>query len=118
MVGKLRNIHQVVDDPRHDRTGLVLVKKGEGQLLQPLKHIAAHIRLHPHADDMAVVLDEIVQPRFEDVNPQQHPCPNKQQAQILVGDIVVDDVFGDGGIERSQTATISAQNISAMNSFL
>ena len=59
-MGELGDIHQVVDYPGHEAAGLVLVKKGEGQLLQPLEDVPAHIRLHPYADDVAVILDEPV----------------------------------------------------------
>ena len=97
---QLGHVEQVVDQPRHHRARLVLVVKRKGQLLQPAEHIPPHIPLHPHADDMAPVLDDIVQQRLESVDAQQHARPDEQQPQILRRHILVDDVLGDDGIKQ------------------
>ena len=55
VMSQLRNIHQVIYDSRHYRSGLVVVEIGEGQGLQVRKDIPAHIRLHFHAHDVPVI---------------------------------------------------------------
>lgn len=79
MVGKLRNIHQVVDNSGHDNTGLVLVKVGEGELLQMLEHIAAHIRLHPDTDNVSLILHKILHNGLDDVDEQQRSAPGQDE---------------------------------------
>ena len=99
-MGKFRDIHQIVDNSGHNGSCLVLVKKGKRQLLKALEHVAAHVRLHPYSDDMAVILDKVIKPRFGAVNCQQCPAPNQQKPEVFVGDIVVYHIFGDDRVKK------------------
>ena len=74
-------------------TCFVFVKKGKRQLLQMGEHIAAHIALHPNADYMPPIGNDIVQHRFEGIYQQQHARPHRQQAQVAVRNIIVDNAF-------------------------
>ena len=100
VVGKLGDVHQVVDDARHDDAGLVLVKVGERQLLQVLKDVAAHVCLHAHADDVALVLHEVLHDSLDDVDHQQRRAPGQDQPDVFVRDVGVDDVAGNHRIHQ------------------
>ena len=78
----------------------MLVKEGKGQLLQPLEHVPAHIRLHPDAYHMAVILDKPVEARFYKVNEKQNDAPDDKEPQIAVGDVIVHHIFGDHGVKQ------------------
>ena len=100
VVGKLGDVHQVVDDARHDDAGFVFVKVGKGQLLQVLKDVPAHIRLHPHADHMTLILHEILHDCLHQVDDQQRNTPGQDEPQVFVRDVGVDDVSGDDRIHQ------------------
>lgn len=71
MVGQLRDQVQVVDHAAHQLAGAVVVEEFEGHLLQVAEEIAAHIRLHAHAHQVAPVIDKIIEPRHDEIQPQQ-----------------------------------------------
>ena len=77
-MSKLGNIHQIIDHAGHYRSGFVFVKVGKRQLLQFLKHIPPHIRLHSDTDDMTVVLNKIIQPCLEQINANESHSPDKK----------------------------------------
>jgi len=90
---KLRNIEQVVHESGHHLPRLVLIEERKGELLQMNEHIAAHITLHTHTDNMPPIGNDIVQHRFEGIYQQQHARPHRQQAKVSVRNIVVDNIF-------------------------
>ena len=63
---KFGNILQIGDHARHERAGLVVIEERKRQLLQMVEHIPAHIRLHPHTDDMTVIGDDVIEKAFDE----------------------------------------------------
>ena len=87
---QLAHVHQVVGHAGHDLAGLVLVVEGIGQRLELVEHIRAHLRLHPHAHHVAVILHEIAQQHPDGVERQQRQAVYHHHAHIVVGYEVVE----------------------------
>ena len=49
---------------------------------------------------MTPVLDDIVQERFKHIDAQKYTDPHDEKAYVLVGYIVIDDIFGDDRVEQ------------------
>lgn len=60
----------------------------------------AHVGLNPYADDMAPILDKVIQPAFQAVNQKHGRAGENQQPQIAVRDVVVDNILGDDRIKQ------------------
>ena len=97
---QLRYVLQIVDHTGHNDAGLVLIKEGKRQFLQFGEHIPAHISLHPHADDMAPVLNHKVQAGLCHIDQQHDHRPSDQQLKLFIGHIYIDDVTGNDGIKQ------------------
>lgn len=78
----------------------MFVEEGEGELLQMAEQLAPHISLDSDADDMAPILNDIVEKSLQYIDEQQHQRPGDEQTYILIGHIVVDDVLGDDRVEQ------------------
>ena len=100
VVRQFRNLLQIVNHAAHQRAGFVFIEKGKGQPLQQPEHIPSHIGLHPHAHNMAPILDNEVEKRLEQIDPQQHGAPDHDKAKLTVWHIAVDDLPGDNGIDQ------------------
>ena len=98
VVGKLADFKQVAGKPGHDAAGLVIVEEGVGQLLQMGKEVAAHLLLHTHAHDMAVVLYKVAQQHPQNIQSQHHHTGNDNVPVEPVGNQVVEHPIGDHGI--------------------
>ena len=55
VVQKLRDIKQVVGNPGHELSHLLIVIEGEGELLVMLEDVISHAIFHPRAHQMAPV---------------------------------------------------------------
>ena len=102
VMGQFADFKQIAGDAGHNATCLVVVKIGEGQFLQMSEEVAAHLRLHPHTDHMAVILHEIIERPAQDVQSQHHQTRDDDGADVGVGDVVVEHGAGDVGIHHTQ----------------
>ena len=80
----------------------MLIVVGEGELLQMVEQVAAHVRLHPHTHDVALILDEIVQAHSHQVDQQHADTRNDDHPVIPVGDQVIEHSAGDHGIDNGR----------------
>ena len=78
----------------------MLVKEGEGQLLKMAEQLAPHISLDSYADDVAPILDDVVEDRFQYIDAQKHDGPGHKEPDVLIGYIVIDDVLCNDGIKQ------------------
>ncbi len=72
VVGQLGDLKEVAGDPAHQLAGAVLVVEGEGQVLHVAEQVPADIRLHPHAQQVAPVGDDVVEHALEHIGGHQH----------------------------------------------
>ena len=100
VVGKLADIHQVVCHTGHDLSGLVAVVKAVRQFFQVAEHIAPHLRLHPHAHHVTVILDKIVQQHPHEIQPQQNDTEDHDHPVFLIGNQVVEHMPGHDRIHN------------------
>ena len=101
VVSQLTDFKQVAGQPGEDGAGFVIVEEGVGQLLQMGEQVAAHLLLHLHADDMAVVLDEVVEQHTDDVQTQNHQAGNNDLIIEPVGDQIVEHFIGHHGVDHA-----------------
>ena len=102
VVSQLADFLQVTGEAAHDLAGFMLIVVGEGELLQMVEQVAAHVRLHPHAHDVALILDEIVQPHPHQVDQQHADASNDDHLVVPVGDQIVEHGAGDHGIDNGR----------------
>ena len=79
----------------------MIVKIGERKPLILHKKIAAHIRLHPHSDNVAVVAYYVVAKRLQKIYAQKHRRPDDDSARRVIVNILVYYVLCYRGIEKS-----------------
>ena len=60
----------------------MIVEIAERQSFEMLKSFPSHIRLHIYAHDMTVILHEIFQSRFQNINQKQHHRKENERAQL------------------------------------
>ena len=100
MVSKLGNIHQVVDDSGHDDTGFVFIKVGEWKFLQMGEDVAAHVCLHANTHNMTLILHDILHNGLDDIDDQKRCTPGKNQLEIFVRNVGIDDVSGNDRVHQ------------------
>ena len=88
---KLRDLLQVVDDARHDRACFIVIKVRKGQRLNMMEKIPSHIPLNTHPQYMPPIANNVGQNTFENVNARKHNCPNNQQTQVFIGNVIIHD---------------------------
>jgi hypothetical protein len=62
--------------------------------------LLSHVPLDADADDVAPVLDDKDQAGLQDINQQKYDGPNNEQSQILIGNVIVNDIFCNHRIEQ------------------
>ena len=100
VVGQLADVLEVPHNAGHNDPRLVFIEVGKGQLLELLEHLAAHIRLDAHPHGVAVEGDNVFAHRLEEVQSQQGTEPEDQLPEHLPGDVNINDLSGDGGVEQ------------------
>ena len=99
VVGQLTDLLEVAGEAAHDLAGLVLIVVAEGELLQVVEEVGAHVGLHPHAHDMALVLNEEIQAHPQQVDQQYADAGDDDHPVVPVGYQVVKHGPGDHGID-------------------
>ena len=64
------------------------------------EHIPAHIGLHSHAHQVAVILHKVVHPHLYQVQNQQNCRTGQQRAEHLIGDVHVEHISGDNRVNK------------------
>ena len=101
MVRQLAHVHEVVGHARHDLAGLVVVEEGVGERLQLVEHVGTHLRLHPHAHYVAVVLHVVAHQHAEDIQRHQRDAVDHQELELPVRDEVIQHAAREDGIHHA-----------------
>ena len=101
VVRQLAYIGQIIREPRHDFARFVRVEKGKRQPLQVCKQITAHLRLHPHAHHVPLILDEEIEQHPHKVNEQQAQPIDHHKSIAPVRDKIAEHQARDDGIENA-----------------
>ena len=101
VVRKLDNVKEIVCQPRHDLSRFVLVIEAEGELFEVVEHIAAHLRLHPHAHHMSLILDKVVEHHAHEIEQKESQTEDDDHAVVAVGDEVVEHGARDHRIDHA-----------------
>ena len=62
---KLADLKEVIGDPAHKLSHLLIVKKAEGQFLVMAKDFRAHVIFHAGAHHMSVVGNKVITVKFQ-----------------------------------------------------
>ncbi len=91
VMGQLRNLVKIVNQAGHDVAGFGVVKVAERELLNMVKEVLAHIILHAHTEDMAPVINDILEQRPQQVEPQQAGADTEKEVQVPLRQDPVDN---------------------------
>ena len=101
VVGQLAHLKKVAGNSRHQAPGLVVVVKAEGQLLQVVEQVGAHLRLHSDADHVAIVLHEVPQQHPDHIE-NEHGCAGDHDGGVhLFGNVFVEHFVRDDRVDHS-----------------
>ena len=101
VVRQLAHLKEVGGDAGHNTTGLVIVIKAEGELLQVVEQVAAHLRLHTYADGVTVILHEIAQKHTQHVKRQHDAARHDDGGIHFVRDVFVEHLSRHDGIDHT-----------------
>ena len=89
MVGQLRQLEQVGGQAAHQLSRAVAVIEIEAQRLHMMEQVAADIRLHPDAEGVAPVGDDVVQSCPQHKGQRHHRHGDKEHPVVLLRQPVV-----------------------------
>jgi len=89
--------------------GLGGVKIAEGELLDMIEQVLAHVVLHAHPEDMAPIVDDILEQRPQQVEPQQGGADLEKRASFCCGRMLSITHCTATGKTRSSPAMAKAQ---------
>ena len=101
VVGKLADLKQVGGDAGHDSSRFVVVKKAEGKLFKMGKEILTHPGLHPHADHMTVILDEIAHQHPQSVQRKHDYACDYDGLVPFFGNVDIQHIVGHDGVDHA-----------------
>ena len=97
MVGQLRQVEQVGGEAAHEFAGAVAVVEVEAQLLHMAEQVGADVRLHPDAEGMAVIADDVLQHRAQAVAQDHCRHDGEKGAVHGVGQHIIQGGAGNQG---------------------
>ena len=71
VVKQFADLEQIIGDPGHELSHLLIVKKTKRELLIVLKNLVSHVIFHFGAHDVAIISNEIIAVKFKS-NQSQH----------------------------------------------
>ena len=95
VMGQLRQLKQVGGQPAHQLAGAVIIIKIKAHLLQMAEQVPADIRLHPDAEGVAIIADNVIQPRPQHVKRRRHQHHGKEHPELLIGQKIIQRLPGD-----------------------
>ena len=90
MVGQLRQLKQVRGQAAHELTGAVGVVEVVAHVLHMPEQVRPDVRLHPDAEGVAIVADNIVQEAAQYIKGQAGAHQGKEHAEFSVGQQVIE----------------------------
>ena len=70
------------------------------ELLQMRKEVAPHCRLHPHTDDVTVILNKVTQKEADDIEGKNDNPRNHNGTIHLARDVDVEHIVGNDGVDH------------------
>ena len=90
-----RHFLQIIGDPAHQGSGLVIIKIGNRKLFDMPEDIPSHIRLHTHAEHMSPVGNDQIQPEFDQIDHQKRNTPAHHHIPVAGRHIFIDHIPHD-----------------------